>query len=1261
MLEFNLLEQPLQLGDRLLIEASAGTGKTTTLENLILRLLLEGINTADGQNREVTLQEILVVTFTEAATAELIQRVRKNIAKALHLLHNGHNDLAQDSSIPAQILHDFFQKSELPPAEKLHIAQMRLRMALLSFDESSISTIHGFCSKMLSEFAFESGLRFDLELTEDETGYLEDTAHDYWRKCFYAPEKKFFASVASGAGITVNELCRTLQQLKSSPLVKLSGEVISLTDAEAKLHQAWSNLETACKHSETITMLENNAPNFTKAASGELLNLAKALDSNAFSDDQFVLLKSCSGIKPDKIRGAVRKRGVEWVGVKDVNPDKGCLPFDIEKILGILDSFDVIVKEYLAAIHFDFMKFALEDKALEKKKTSAGVQAFDDLLLGMFNAVGVKDEFCAKIRRRFPVVLIDEFQDTDSLQFQIFDRIFNAPEALMIMVGDPKQSIYQFRGADIYSYLQVSEQLPEEDRTTLSRNYRSSSELLEAFNTVFDLNNPFIEKSISYLPAEAGRTQDKLVIEGTDCTEKPLRILEIDSTDGKAVSKTEAYDISRRAICNEISAILTTAASRNEESISCARFEDGTGLYRPVQAKDIAVLTDTNYEAQEICSMLAERGIPAVLQNTGNIFEAESAADLLHIMSAIEQPRDPRRVLTALACEPFGLDYKKLYQLLNNSEKFEAWQKFFFNLLKIWQEHGFIRMFYDLLRPRSARGVECDIRAKLLSAPQGERRMTDLLHLGELLHKTALKKRLGPAAMISWLRRRITEPESGTENERRLESDEEAVKVMTAHKSKGLQFPLVFCTSLWKRGCLPTQNKKELDFFYHERDENGNFEQYFDFGVTGEHLKDHCQAYRREQLAESIRLIYVALTRAKNYCCFTWGNINKIQDSALAYLIGSYTDDELKILFAGQAPDTVRQLNKWRESGRIAFSQARHEVKNAAIERKQHQINEPPEFKPFVKDWGIMSFTALTAGAHVHADVRPGADDEPDNDVVEEVLISVSSQELPLGDFPGGPVSGDCIHQIFEKLDFSLTVNDGWRNRNDVKTLIEDRLTAMGRVEGVRGTEQFEQSLLKRRMQVCDMLENVLRCPLPGSDGSFRLCDLPTANHLPEMEFYFPVTERIDYQKINELIRMLGGQEGGLSQASDVQPLYGYMNGLIDLTFEQGGRYYIIDWKTNNLGASFGDFRQEDLAESMNESNYLLQAAIYMLALDKYLHTRLPGYDFNKHFGGVFYLYVRGMTAETADYGVYSMRPPKEVLTMLESIFPAHASEDKNG
>jgi exodeoxyribonuclease V beta subunit len=300
-----------------------------------------------------------------------------------------------------------------------------------------------------------------------------------------------------------------------------------------------------------------------------------------------------------------------------------------------------------------------------------------------------------------------------------------------------------------------------------------------------------------------------------------------------------------------------------------------------------------------------------------------------------------------------------------------------------------------------------------------------------------------------------------------------------------------------------------------------------------------------------------------------------------------------------------------------------------------------------------MSFSAITEGSHEENDFQPGdddaeADEETETGVLPDDNIDLFSGSLPLGDFPRGPIAGNCIHAVFEQVDFGVVKNSNWRNDDKARRILQDNLTRGGLVEGVRGTATFEQAEAKRMEQLCNMLDNVLTYPLPGNNGVIRLCDLPGSNcRRPEMQFFFPADKLLDSGRVNRLLEHLSGRRASL----DVAGLRGFVNGFIDLVFESGGRYYIIDWKSNDLGDSLNDYDETGLAQSMFESHYYLQAAIYLLALDKFLNNRLPCYDFDKHIGGVFYLYVRGMNSDFPGTGVYHMPPDKKVLQLTRNIF----------
>jgi exodeoxyribonuclease V beta subunit len=1249
MQEFNLLNQPLQLGDQLLIEASAGTGKTTTLENIILRLLLEGIRVPGSEKRKlIALPEILVVTFTEAATAELIQRVRSNIALALDLLHQT-DMLDQNSELAAKILQNYLQNSNLPTLEAINLAKLRLRMALLSFDESSIATIHGFCSKMLNEFAFESELRFDLELIEDEKNFLTETVQDYWRGEFYEKEEHFFAAIAAHSKLTIDSLCSTLSKLKSAPLAKLPHSGFNLSEAKENLKSCFQATKKNLSQAAKLKLLCENANNFKIESSKKILSFAASVE-NSSSNDNIVFLTQLLLLQPQKLKSNLKRR-IKWINVVDNDINTGQLPFEFEQIFTHLELFEQAKNDYLLALRLDCIDFALTKGELASKKANAGVQSFDDLLLGMFAAVQKKTNFCQKVRKRFPVVLIDEFQDTDPLQFMIFDRIFNSPKALMVMVGDPKQSIYQFRGADIYAYLQVAKKLPVENLSTLSCNYRSTPELLAAFNKVFDINNPFIENAIKYTPAQAGREQAKLIVKNSSYLASPFQVFELDGLNGKALNQQDAFNYSMQGMCGVVSNILALAASKDKNNKAQARFENKDGSWRQVAANDIAILTQSNHEAQSICQYLSSLGIPAVLQNSGNIFESDAATDLYHILSAIEQPLRSSKVLTALSTLPFSFDFNFLATLATDSEKLAAYQQYFAMLLKLWQENNFVRMFYFLLSSYHDSNIDCDIRSTVLAQEQGERYLTDLLHLGELLHKKSLKEHFGITKLLAYLQQQITLKEQNSEHERRLESSDAAVKVMTVHKSKGLQFGLVFCTSLWKLGGGTSSSQAQTNFFYHKLDKNGNFEQHFDFGLANDDFDQNCEISRKEQLTESIRLIYVALTRAKNYCAISCGNIQKIKQSALAYLIEEYSSEELELFFKSKKSKEQLDYKRWQECKYINFvTPEMEENKLSKNNSKQHKLSLPSSYAAVPKDWGMLSFSSLTANSN-HHDSSKGQHFDSTN---------LKKDALPLGDFPKGAISGDCIHQIFERVDFSLLKQDSWQENRTIKQIVQDRLIAMNRVSGARNSLEYEHSLNERREQIYTMLESVLRAPLCGADDVFRLCDLESNDYLPELEFYFPVIESIGYQKLNYIIKLVSGKQGELMSAADAKPVRGFMNGLIDLTFVVNNRFYIIDWKSNHLGDAFADYTKEKLATCMYESNYYLQVAIYMYALDKYLSLRLDNYSFDQHFGGAFYLFIRGMTKDNLESGVYNLNITEQALSKIKGIFEANCTSSTN-
>jgi exodeoxyribonuclease V beta subunit len=1230
--DFDVLTHPLRFGTRSLIEASAGTGKTTALENLVLRLLIEGVEQADGTFRQLKISEILLVTFTEAATAELIHRVRDNISRALDILKK--EEINPASDITSQIIAQSLQ-SGIKSREQIVAA---LRMAVLSFDENAISTIHGFCQKMLSNYSFESNSRFNLELISDDLPFLEEVVNDYWRKNFY-DLGELEQKILKDNNWKPELFYKLLKDINGSPFVEIS---CSVSVKLAELHKLYDKLKQYCfDNKELIYLLYEARDNFKKSAKTKLED---AVNSFTSFDNVFDFIKV---LDKKLLEENIKSRPAPtWVKFKESIPLKGTLPADFDDVLQIAEELRNSIQAYLVGLKADFIEYIRKSGILKEKKLKEGVLSFDDLLMDMYEAVNKSSHFCELINNEFPVVMLDEFQDTDPLQFRIFRNIFENDQSFMVMVGDPKQSIYKFRGADIFSYLEVSESLNAEDKTTLTKNYRSDKKLLEALNDIFDIENPFVEKSIKYSTAVPGREQSNFIIENGSENDCKLKIF----TSGEKLNKESAWIFFNKAICNEIVSILDAAASNNSDNKPMARFEYPDGTYEPVRARDIAVLTARNKDAIDVYEQLAKRGVQATLQQIGNIFESEEATELLLLFNAIIQPGNSSRIKSALASNLFKLNASDIDRLSadENSSEMEAWQEMFFSLLLEWQKKGFIQMFFCLLR-----SSKTNIRANLLSLPMGERRLTNLLQLMELLHQQAVTKQFSPTALIYWLHQQIIDAENKEEYELRMESDESAVKIMTIHKSKGLQFPIVFCPNLWQKA-ISANN--EGDFFYHEH-ENNSYKQFFeiDSSSSGNEIDYKRLQARREELGELLRLSYVALTRARNYCCFSLVDMKSTVRSGIGYLMESPTSKELDELLTNLKSDSAgakRGWYKWFESQYIETVELMES--DVALEKKLcigssiPSLKELPEISPISKDWGIMSFSAITEGCHNEADFQPGDDDE---EIFEENIpqesLDLFSQSLPLGDFPRGAIAGNCIHSIFEKFGFSSVKEENWRKQKTLAEMIKEQLLAFDLIDGSKGSKVFEESENKRYNQICCMLENVLTYNLPGHDKHIRLCDLKAEACRPEMQFFFPADKILDSELINALLKYLSGKESNLPAT----PLRGFVNGFIDLVFEADGRFYIIDWKSNDLGGSFSDYDLSGMANSMYESHYYLQAAIYLFALHKYMEKRLPDYDFTKHIGGVFYIYVRGVSDGFTESGVYPLNPDLKIIQILNKIF----------
>src|SRR5438105_3092156 len=725
--EFDAAFTPLEKGFTV-IEASAGTGKTTTISAIVLRFIAE---------HGIPIEKILVTTYTELATAELRGRIRQVIVDALHCARGGTAHW------------DFVGTIVGKTADRTELAQ-RLELAVHNFDQAPVFTIHGFCSRVLADRAFESGVLFDTELTTEQSRFLYEVADDFWRAHFYTADP-ITAAVIRGR-TNPDQLVGLLEQLTNDPKLRVLPTPEDLAVLKTKIIDVWSN----------------------RGDCAELTQLT----------DRFVV--------------AVQSQFCHWAR-----------------------------------------------RELPRRKMERRVQSFDDMLTRLNQALhgGRGEQLRRSLRERFAVALIDEFQDTDPVQYSIFSQIYRNSHAPVFLIGDPKQAIYGFRGADVFTYLRASQVANR--RYTLAKNWRSEAKLVEGVSAIFGLRETaFVIPGINLVPVDASGSGDAEPLTIDERRDQPLRVW---------VASLEDRRWKASAVAGEIANLLANNAKIGAKKI------------RPFH---IAVLVTNNFQPTEIQRALADYRIPSVVYSAANVFRSLEATELMRVLLAVAQPTRKTVVRAALATEMLGLGANALEDLSGDEAKWEETLNRFAHYQEEWRDRGFIKMMRAFI-------IQEKVRARLLGLPQGERRLTNLLHLVELLHAACAQNRFGIDGIIGWFRRQISDAGVAKEEyELRLESDEDAVRIVTIHKSKGLEYDVTFYPFARKE---PWRGGQEF-LKFHDHDEL-----VLDLAESAGHkiIRD------REELAESVRQLYVGLTRAGHRSYVIWQENRQRSKSALAWLLSS--------------------------------------------------------------------------------------------------------------------------------------------------------------------------------------------------------------------------------------------------------------------------------------------------------------------------------------------------------------------------------------
>ena len=1160
----------MPLSGQILIEASAGTGKTYTLVLLVLRLLLE---------QELSIDQILVVTFTRAATEELRGRIRLRLREALDLLQNHGNG----DPVLQQLLNGCATRE---PA-KQHKERLRvlLQDALTRMDEAAIHTIHGFCQRMLQEHAFVSGSPFALDFIEDEGKLRRQIMEDFWRLHFYAHPGR--AAWAAANWQTPEGLLKAIgPHLDRDDLICLPHVDTSKADAlEQETDELFIEARTLwqTEQKRILTLLLEHKGLKRAAKDGyhpdRIQAALAALDPWLQREDPPWLLPKATTLFTTTAIHARLKKNCRQA------PEH---PF--------FDHFDILQQTHARLDRQRRITLLLAARRylrieLDRRKEEKNQLFFNDLLRRLAASLATSPSLARTISRRFPAILVDEFQDTDPLQYRIFSTIHaTKPDHALFLIGDPKQAIYGFRGADIFTYLAARRDTQPEHRFTMTTNYRSARIMVEAVNRLFARENPFALASddIPFIPMQAHADEQDGQLIRADTPQTPLHCLLLDRRgNGKPWSKEQATAQAAACCAREIAALLHDGATDR------ARIGD-----RPVCGSDIGILVRTHHEGTAMRKALARHHIASVHASQESVFASPEAEQLQILLSCLSKPSDPALLRTLLVTDLFGYTANMLDRLRDREEEWNDLIAEMDEYARVWNEQGVLAMFYQLLGQRKT------VR-RLLARDNGERILTNFTHLVELLQE-ASRTHDRNDMLLRWLADRMADPDNaGDAAQIRLESDELLVRIITIHKSKGLEYPLVFLPFPWS--ARPEEGKPP--FTFHDPEQDNRL--CLDLG-TGD--PRHVQLVEQERLAADLRLLYVALTRARHACFFCWGHVSAMEKSAMAYLLHDQPP--------ASPDDVAADLATLQEEGYLTLVQQEQEDRRGkvlTVESGPHALHTRSFTGTIDDSWRIASYSSLTSGH----DPRP---EQPDYDRTDS--DAPGQQAKNRFGFPRGAAAGTCLHAILERISFT----DPGGRRDIIATQLANASIADAWTPVVEAW-------------IADVLATGI---MPG----FCLEKLHDRDRINELAFSYPLAS-VDMAALNRVLKRYGHAP---LPGHDTQLLRGLLVGFVDLIFRHQGRYCIVDYKSNHLGNQIADYTPARLEEAMRAHRYDLQYLLYTLALHRYLQYRLPEYDYSTHIGPVCYLFLRGMDPQTPESGVFRTLPDPGLIQELDACIRGEAS-----
>lgn len=1355
-----------------MIEASAGTGKTFTISNLVVRLLLEGLKNGKGEKATpLDIEDILVVTFTNAAASDLRARILEKIHTCRVLFEaigKGQKTVdSLDENDPLKDIVELYLKDKLKVKDSLENnnavdINIQQKQAILysrlliraerSIDKASISTIHSFCNKALNQiYSFEAGRAFNVELTNDVEEEKREAAFSVWRDLFYKDSdfnkdlllelldkdsplsfKKTVANLdrvrlindAKGYfGFSLKSYYQSSEKLQKTPIARLKYLLDAVEKDIASINE---------EHAQDIQIVEKYKDEVFAAngGPGSLYELAKGEPKkNPIKSDVKSILKSLlANIASGKFNsfnfGQEIKKNVKKSydfkdfynedsnfvsGIKDYAFARLAEIDEFEKAassviitaLGMQANVDLIKKEleYLVSV----MMIKKIDALCERDNLISNNEVLRQLAVALTKEKDRRDVLASLLRKRYPIAMIDEFQDTDPVQFTVFSKLYLNQDAVnsnahCYLIGDPKQSIYKFRGSDINSYNEAKSQIEEIGGCvyTLETNYRSNANVVKAVNGIFaqvkeGCDSNYVTKPFDYNDSYSKKTPSNIKFEtviASPNSEKSSFYFDIPIEDNLVASDENLSDTSENntSVCNFVrkiefndktkAEVLMQAISKSValEVKRCLLYGkiNSKGNVRAVKPSDIAILVSNKNENKAIQDALKELSIQSVyFSDDESVLSSSSqsksysnssddtqkasveAENIIYLMEAICNSTNASKVYRLLGSSLLSLTREEFIQKTDSFE-FDDEISLLRECGNKWESYGFITAFLYYLNKH-------DLLKTMLNAENGERALSNYFQIAEII-QSINSKVIGSNAQLLWFKDLVLNGNSDLSDDvtkKHLESEQSLVKIYTIHKSKGLQYPIVFSPFLFG-----TTNYDKDGIYYDPHDRHVSLSLNPSEPVNGTAISE---LEKVASLQEKVRLLYVDLTRAQlaNFVFLPIYNDEK-KTNAVSALRSITIPKEGELLKALDSEELFTNLNKFdneSDPDNEKLIAAKVKVESQCSEK----IDEPSSLDKGSVDnsFTVTSYSAITSGAHndMFASDIDEKEIEPDaNDLEED--ISNEERNLINFTFSRGSAAGSFLHKLLEIV----------LSRNDVNK--EDQDSIYQFVNSQLKYDYYHLISNQGNEKICALaswLNNILNAnllPESSKNDHLKLSDLTPDNCARELDYYLPCKD-FKVKVLNKLCHEFYAKvvkDNNLSHIPDLPDLKksnfkGFMKGSLDLvakfTTKQGDKFFMIDYKSNYLGDSFGDYTQDSILKSIFEARYDVQILFYSLALYRFLKCTLHDFLYEKDFGGVMYLYLRGMNSNnTVSPGQFYVRPSEELIKRLSDLFDG--IEDNN-